>query len=763
MNDYAIKTLVGELHTFLIDTKELENIPQKNDLINLSEKLSEKIDNAVSKNGVLRIGVVGQVKAGKSSFINALLFDGKDILPKASTPMTAALTVIKYAETLSAQVEFYSKADWGIVERNAQEFERMIFEVAKQKQSQIDEHNKKLINALNKQDNILQQNTKLEELLAKQEIFDEAKRLVGDAVFGAYELLRMAKKEHIDYGNLIGTTQKIENIASIPDLIGKLNEYVGANGKYTPITRNTTLSLNIPTLKDIELVDTPGVNDPIISRGMATRDFLSRCDTVFLLSTSSQFMGQEDTEFLVNTLPADGITNIILLGSKFDSVLVDEFKKYGGDIKKAIKDIYQKLSQQANNALQAVINSNPNKPIMEKVKNKEVKFISGICYNIAKKGRENLDEMEKHALENLEKRYNITLDDKVLFELANIDRIKNIDLEKIKSQKDEILANKLSDLIAGQSNEFNIQLESLLKVLNAKMAELDRANVKELQQRAAYIENGLNRAGSDVKQVFTDLSFDIEENIYKLIRLINDRSSDYLGIKVESKSKEESYEVCTGSRSTSSWWNPFSWGSSKKVYETHYRTINYNVANVVDAAENASMFVRLINEEVAEIWGKIVDIQVAESALIKSALKGFDLEDENFDKDFIINPVKNALRAIKVKPLQMKDKAYRDAIANYFSSSEIQDDNIDKLKNKVREIIYQICEDIEAELEKTLADIKKVLEEKGDGFIHSIKEHSQKEISTILKDLEIIDDAKKRYQKTIADVKNFKNQFEEVK
>ena len=40
----------------------------------------------------LNIGVVGQVKAGKSSFLNTLLFDGQEILPKASTPKTATLT-----------------------------------------------------------------------------------------------------------------------------------------------------------------------------------------------------------------------------------------------------------------------------------------------------------------------------------------------------------------------------------------------------------------------------------------------------------------------------------------------------------------------------------------------------------------------------------------------------------------------------------------------------------------------------------------------
>lgn len=207
----------------------------------------------------------------------------------------------------------------------------------------------------------------------------------------------------------------------------------------------------------------------------------------------------------------------------------------------------------------------------------------------------------------------------------------------------------------------------------------------------------------------------------------------------------------------------FSWGDKKNIYETRHRTINYNVANVIDAAENASMFVRLINNEIAEAWSEIVDVQAAEKELIRAALKGFDLEDENFDKNLIINPTKNALRAIQIKPLQLRDKEYRDAIANSFSSSEIEDSGIEELKGKVREVIYKICEDIRLELENTLHEIKATLQAKGDGFIDSIKEQSQKEVSAILEDLKNIEDAKKRYEKTIADVTSFQNNFGEVK
>ena len=118
------------IHSFIERNSEHLLKSTSNSLLDLTgKKFDEKIENVVSKDGVLRIGIVGQVKAGKSSFINALLFDGKDILPKASTPMTASLTVIKYSEQISAEVEFYSEADWGIIERKAKEFEEVYRQV----------------------------------------------------------------------------------------------------------------------------------------------------------------------------------------------------------------------------------------------------------------------------------------------------------------------------------------------------------------------------------------------------------------------------------------------------------------------------------------------------------------------------------------------------------------------------------------------------------------------------------------------------------
>lgn len=67
----------------------------------------------------LNIGVIGQVKAGKSSFLNTLLFEGKKVLPSAATPKTATLTKIEYGEENRLCIEYYTPEEWSVLERNA--------------------------------------------------------------------------------------------------------------------------------------------------------------------------------------------------------------------------------------------------------------------------------------------------------------------------------------------------------------------------------------------------------------------------------------------------------------------------------------------------------------------------------------------------------------------------------------------------------------------------------------------------------------------
>ena len=56
-------------------------------------RCKERIDKG--EKGIWTIGVSGQMKCGKSTFLNSFVFEDT-VLPAATTPMTAALSVITY-------------------------------------------------------------------------------------------------------------------------------------------------------------------------------------------------------------------------------------------------------------------------------------------------------------------------------------------------------------------------------------------------------------------------------------------------------------------------------------------------------------------------------------------------------------------------------------------------------------------------------------------------------------------------------------------
>ncbi|GHQ01242.1 hypothetical protein JP0054_13950 [Helicobacter pylori] len=114
-------------------------------IINSFFRNEEKAGPFISENAVikteergLKFGIIGRVKAGKSSLLNALIFEGKDVLPKAATPMTASLTILKYAQNLSTQVEFYSQKDILELKNEHERYEKKFKEIVSEEIKKIE-------------------------------------------------------------------------------------------------------------------------------------------------------------------------------------------------------------------------------------------------------------------------------------------------------------------------------------------------------------------------------------------------------------------------------------------------------------------------------------------------------------------------------------------------------------------------------------------------------------------------------------------------
>ena len=140
--------------------------------------------------------------------------------------------------------------------------------------------------------------------------------------------------------------------SSIKDLLTKgkqedsfehLIEYVGAEGKYVAITKSVVIYYPKEYLKGVEIVDTPGFNDPIVSREERTNEFLKKADVVIMMLYAGRPFDSTDRDIIFTNVRQCGIGKVIIGINKYDipyenGETEDEIKEYvKSELKKACK------------------------------------------------------------------------------------------------------------------------------------------------------------------------------------------------------------------------------------------------------------------------------------------------------------------------------------------------------------------------------------------------------------------------------------------
>ncbi len=302
-----------------------------------TEELEKTLKELQDTNRDLKVGIIGRVKAGKSLLLNALIFEGVEVLPKAATPMTASLTILKYANTLSAEVEFYSPKDILELEneheRYVREFNKIVEEEVKkqkEKQSLSNRTKERIKNAGKNVGKIIFSRNKSdgeapkEKILSDEEILEKARRIAKNELEKDTKLVSSHDQyEKMKKSGLTNTETEDPRIQanSLEELNQKLLQFVGANGKFMPYTKAVGISLNNPNLKDLEVIDTPGVNDPIASREERTKALLKDCHVVFIISPSNQFLTESDMDLFDRVSNKEGLQEIYFVASQADSAV----------------------------------------------------------------------------------------------------------------------------------------------------------------------------------------------------------------------------------------------------------------------------------------------------------------------------------------------------------------------------------------------------------------------------------------------------------
>ena len=670
----------------------------------------------------LKIAVIGQVKYGKSTMLNALLFEGECLLPTAATPMTAALTIIKYAPKMKVEIEFYDKNDWNNIINAAQRYDKLIEE----KKRELAEERKNKTSSLFGLIDSIQETTEITD----SEALAALKSSMPEEFKASHELVMMSKKiSNID--SYLGRTEEIKDISSNKELLEKIENYVGAGGLFSPLVKSSIVYYNDRRLEGFEIIDTPGINDPVISRGQKTKNYLGSCDAIVMLTLSKQPFDSVDMQLLAQHLPDKGIKDIILVGSIFDMALYGEHKKYP-DIKKLIDSMEIKTENYIANHLKKLEEECVNlsdKDIINHLQSAlPPVFISSMAYNSAKHF-DKMNDDEKLNLSLLNKMYkDFTFGPEELIDLSNIPLLK----EKIKMQMDKkynILKSRFADRVAAAKSSFNNYMLSIEKDAQNYLKRIDTEDLTNLQLKEKDAASRLERGKTSIESVFEDLIIKIRTDLSMLVTEMKGLARRFEDIKEKTDSKNEEYEEKVPRRFL---FFDVSWLFGYTT-ETRTRSITYRYANVHESISAVQEFVYEAEKKIKQAIIDIVDIPSFRESIKNGAMALFDLSDINFNFEFVTVPIERAVKRITIPEIEFGNKDYSSIIFSQFSKERVVEDEIEKLRASQKESIRQVILEIDSAVKNKVSEIVKMLEKSKNEFLGSLLKEVVEELDTIKK------------------------------
>ncbi|HQM85906.1 MAG TPA: dynamin family protein [bacterium] len=711
----TIKSTVNKYLANCSELNEFKDLIPEDYLIRLTAAVNDFKRNseaAIDENRLMRIGIIGQIKRGKSSFLNSFLFNGDAVLPEAATPMTAALTKIRYSKTPEATIEFFSKEEWEKIEIFAKE---------------------KIEREENKQ-RIREKKRSLKEKFLEQD--SEQPLEPNDEQKSAFELVEMAKKNEIDLHFLLGAKQNI-NAENRKDLSEKLKEYVGSRGKFTPIVKSSELALDVPALENVEIIDTPGINDPITSRAKRTEDFMGQCDVIFFLSNSGQFLDITDMQLLAQNIPSKGIKDIILIGSLFDGVLLDEGDKYKGDLKYALKDLTERKTLEAERNFKNIAADN-GESIIIKVLEKSFPpvLISSRCLDIAR-NYDHLSETQALTLNNLKQMFKgFNFSAEVMKTISNMEEVEKR-YKKVKENKDTILKKRFENIQSAFSSKFSDELKKIEDDMANREKNLEECDIEQIQEKLKTTLHKIDAGKKKISAIFSSNAIHAEKNFSDLIYEIEKNAQSAKRVNEQQGSEQISYSV-----STSTWWKPWTWGSS----ETRYSTITYRYANVHEAIDKIEDYIIGAKDQLRNAVKEIINLKQFKIDITESIQSLFDFSDDNFDPDDILIPVKNAVERITIPSVDLDLDRHIDTIRKNFNSSQVREDEIQTLRNEQAKVVGMILKDVKSEVKNVFNDIISRLNKIEEDFIPELTNDFKKTAADLTEQMKNKQDYLKKYR-----------------
>lgn len=730
MDRERLTSLIQQSESILENLKAIDYDGLKEKITELESvfnEFKEGGEGLLSKNDTLQIGIVGQVKAGKSSFLNSLFFEGENVLPKASTPMTAGLTIIEFSEKNTFEIEYFNEKDWDIFVNQDEDYKK-------------------------REQEVRAQNPGAPESIIRKEIENRT----SEKVRSAHEMVSTCSSKA---RQKIGQKNDVKEFYDLDDLQNVLEQYVGANGEYTSVVKSLYIKMNDDRLKGLRIVDTPGVNDPVVSRENRTRTFLHSCHGVFLLSASTDFLGSGDISFLNSRIGGSGIGTVVLLASKFDSVLQDigAEREMKHEERADLVDTIEMQTKKFKRRLRELSDT-----IDEKLRGKiKLDTTAGIGYSIAHKPKEKWDNVERQVVQQMKRYYpnyfSTESDIKESFEgLANIVEIKEKYLDGLfMENKDSIISEKVRDFFVKHRQEISATINQMLNEFKHRQEQLNETTIAEIQKQKEIQGQLFDGLKSTFVGIFNNFSRNIQNEVKHIAN--NVRFNEIRTIPIEQTLETV---TCKG----------WLWGhNTKEMCIDHVNT--FELCTMIGKA--VEHYGTSWNDE----WQKLFDNARKEmSEKLNTAISDFEIQvmSSSFKDTYYRNLIDRALDELR----DNKELAIGDVISNYqrmgddiannqfypSGTEELKEEQVNSylskclrehnlnLINSFRILSDSIKEDVKKEINMNLQKALAIIEGMKTSFSENLKKEGKAYLDSLERDMAEKTIVLKKIESIVSDV-----------
>lgn len=683
------------------------------------EKFMQQRERFADNNPDLSIGIIGQVKAGKSTFLNSLLFNGRNLLPTAATPKTANLTRIRYAEKPSFTAIFYSPEQWEDIVKKANSGQDALIEVK-----------------------------------------------------AAKEMVESVKKSGENVEKLLAEGKKVIKANNIDELMKELNTYVGGDGRLTALVSETELAIKIEELKGIEIVDTPGMNDPVVSRIAQTQKYIGNCDVVFFLARSSQFLDESDQNLLSSQLPEGGVRKLILEGSQFDTTVLEA--GYGhDDFQECIEFLNEDLAAHAEKVFKVLASKhiekaeyyqqesedalkNNNKRKSDDLisqKEKELKiadllkfsakpiFSSTYAYSIVNYLKNNVDvnnwdESIKNTYDLLNNMANAEWEQTL--QLSDFEKLSNFaplqeELKKAKADKKKILKERKDNLEKNIKLERNANFTELMDSVNSKLHTLKNNSLATLNEQVKKEEKLLEKISDALYNFIENVIDQVKNRQSDIINSISDKAEKAKKVEMFHDTRPEKRN--NGGNKDKAWYKPWSWGDDH--YKEWWVNVEYDFLRVSDVIRKLENYATLASHDIKSAFGDI-NPKLFEINLFKVLNDLLDVNnDDNFDSTNLRNIVKISLISLNDLP-DLDVEINREVLEKCFNGfpNDVENDYyIEQIKKKVEDITKQIGHLLLNKLDDAIDEVIDKLENINSNLKNKLQKDHKIKIDSLREDI----------------------------